>query len=29
MFFGSNRSGGDGQSDLYMTTREKRTGNDN
>ena len=28
MFFGSNRPGGDGQSDLYMTTREKRTGND-
>ena len=26
MFFSSNRSGGDGQSDIYMTSREKITG---
>jgi Tol biopolymer transport system component len=26
MYFGSNRSGGDGQSDLYVTTRDKLTG---
>ena len=28
MFFSSNRSGGDGQSDIYMTSREKLKGNE-
>jgi WD40 repeat protein len=27
LFFGSGRAGGDGQSDIYMTTREKLKGN--
>lgn len=28
MFFGSSRAGGDGQSDIYITSREKLRGND-
>ena len=28
LLFGSNRAGGDGQSDIYISRRENRTGND-